>query len=326
MNIGLDVGYSAVKAVSGERRVTFPSVVGTPDKARFSLSADSAIVLVYPDNVQVGEGAVTQSRFLQRREDRHWVESAEWYDLALAALTELTPARSVEVRIVTGLPVAFYADRQVVRDRLLGEHKAQREGRPAQTFKVVDCRVIPQPFGTLLAACLDDRGRIVDKALATGAVGVIDIGGKTTNLLSVNRLSEISRETASVDVGAWDVVRAIREYLAEHYPGLEELRPHQVAEVVKSRQVRYYGETVDLGGIIEDILEPLAEQIVAEASQLWNGGATLDRILLTGGGALLLGTHVRRHFRHAQVVDDPIFANALGYWRFAQRLAGQAQS
>lgn len=323
MNVGLDIGYSAVKAVSGERRITFPSVVGTPDKARFSLSADQTVILTYPDHVQVGEGAISQSRFLQRREDRHWIESAEWYALFLAALTELTTTTVAELRIVTGLPVAFYADRQTVRDRLLGEHKVQREGRHAQTFRVTDCRVIPQPFGTLLAACLDDRGRIADTVLATGAVGVIDVGGKTTNLLSVNRLAEISRETASVDVGAWDAVRAVKDYLAERYPGLEDLRPHQVADAVAKRQIRYYGKPVDLSRVVDDIVQPLADQVVAEASQLWNGGATLDAILVSGGGALLLGEYIRRHFRHARVVEEPVFANALGFWRFAQRLANQ---
>lgn len=320
MNVGLDVGYSAVKVVSGDRRVTFPSVIGTPDKARFSLNGSASIVLTYPDHVQVGEGAISQSRFLNRREDRRWVESPEWYDLFLAALTELTTAKAVDLRIVTGLPVAFYADRAVVRDRLLGEHKAQREGRHAQALKVTDCRVIPQPFGALLAATLDNRGRIVDADLATGAVGVIDVGGKTTNLLSVNRLSEIGRETASVNVGAWDAVRAVRAWLSDHCPDLD-LRDHQVIDAVIARQVRYYGEPVDLTGIVEETLEPLAEQVLAEATQLWNGGAALDAILISGGGALLLGPYIRRHFRHARVVDDPVFANALGYWRFAQRLA-----
>ena len=100
------------------------------------------------------------------------------------------------MRIVTGLPVSFYADKDGVREKLLGEHRVQREGRSAQVLKVTDCRVIPQPFGSLLSLALDNQGRIVDNGLATGVVGVIDIGGKTANLLSVNRLSEIGRETA----------------------------------------------------------------------------------------------------------------------------------
>ena len=322
MNIGMDVGYSAVKAVSGDRRVTFPSVVGTPDKARFSLDGSMAIVLSQPTNAMVGEGAIAQSRFLNRREDRAWVESDEWYTLALAALTELTSATVAELVIVTGLPVAFYSDKTAVRDRLLGEHKVQQEGRRAQTLRVMGCRVIPQPFGCLLSVCLDNRGRIADNDLATGAVGVIDVGGKTTNLLSVNRLSEISRDTASVSVGAWDVVRAVKTWLADHCPDLD-LRDHQVVDAIIARQVSYYGERIDVAPVVDGAIAPLADQVIAEATQLWNGGAALGAILVSGGGALLLGGHIRQHFRHARAVDDPVFANALGFWRFAQYLARQ---
>jgi plasmid segregation protein ParM len=324
MNIGLDVGYAAVKAVSGQRRVTFPSVVGTPDRARFSLnSQEDNIILTMPHHVLVGQRAVEQSRFVHRREDRAWIESDEYYHLMLAAFTELTTATVAELRVVTGLPVAFYdGDRKALRDLFLGEHRAKREGRRAQLFRVRDCRVIPQPFGTLLALALDDQGRITDSGLATGTVGVVDVGGKTTNLLSVYRLAEIGRETSSVNVGAWDVVRAVRDHLADHCPDLE-LRDHQLVEAIKARQVRYYGEPVDLSAVVDGVLEPLADQVIAQATQLWNGGAGLDAILVSGGGALLLGPRIQAHFPHARVVSEPVYANALGYWKLAQRLASQ---
>jgi PRTRC genetic system protein D len=324
MNIGLDVGYSAVKAVCGERRATFPSVVGTPDMGRFSVNGANAhsLILTEPAHVAVGAGAVLQSRHLKRREDRGWTESDEWYHLVLAALSELTPATAVELQVVTGLPVAFYlTDKDKVCDRLLGEHRVTREGRRAQSLKVMGCRVIPQPFGALLSATLNDRGHVTDQALATGAVGVIDVGGKTTNLLSVIRLSEIGRETASVNLGAWDVVRAVRGYLDDHCPELD-LRDHQVMDAIIRRQVKYFGQPVDLGPTIDASLAPMAEQVIAQATQLWNGGAGLDVILVTGGGALLLGPAIQAHFCHARVVDEPVFANALGFWRFAQYLGG----
>jgi plasmid segregation protein ParM len=322
MNVGIDIGYSSVKAVAGHRRVSFPSVMGTPDRARFSLNGhtDADIVLNLADGTwMVGQGAVEQSRFLNRREDRAWIESDEYYRLVLAAFTEVTTATAVDLLVVTGLPVAFYSDKATLRDRFLGEHRATREGRRAQVFRVVDCRVIPQPFGALLAEALDDRGRIVDQDLATGSVGVVDVGGKTTNLLSVNRLTEIARETASVNVGAWDVVRLVREHLAEQCPNLE-LRDHQVVEAIIARQVKYYGQPMDLGPVVDEALEPMADQVIGQATQLWNGAASLDVILVSGGGALLLGPYLKRHFRHARVVSDPIFANVLGYWRLAQRL------
>jgi PRTRC genetic system protein D len=320
MNVGLDLGYSAVKLVADGRRRTFPSVVGTPEVGRFSLDQqENHIVLTRPERVLVGEGAMTQSRFVNRREDRAWIESAEYYHLFLAALTELTTATVADVLLVTGLPVAFFSDKATLHDRLAGVHKVAREGHHAQNFKVGECRVIPQPFGALLAVALDDRGRIADHALATGAVGVIDIGGKTTNLLSVDRLAEIGRETESVSVGAWDIVRAVRSYLADRCPNLE-LRDHQVVEAIVSRQVRYYGQQVDLNPVVDAALEPMANQVIAQATQLWNGGAGLDAILVAGGGALLLGPFLEAHFRHARIVTDPVFANAEGYWKLAQRL------
>jgi plasmid segregation protein ParM len=323
MNIGLDVGYSAVKAICGNRRATFPSVIGTPDRGRFSVNGTEAnsIILTEPAHVSVGEFAVMQSRHLMRREDRGWVESDEWYHLALAAFTELSTATVVDLVVVTGLPVAFYSDKAKVRTRLLGEHRAARDGRDrAQVFKINDVRVVPQPFGALLAASLDDRGHIVDQDLATGNVGVIDVGGKTTNLLSVSHLSEVGRETASVSVGAWDVARAVQVHLTEHCPDLE-LRDHQIMSAIQSRQVKYFGRPVDLGPTIDAALAPMAEQVIAQATQLWNGAAVLDVILVTGGGALLLGPAIEAHFPHARVVKDPVFANALGFWRFAQYLA-----
>ena len=322
MNTGLDVGYSAVKAIAGDRRVTFPSVVGTPDKARFSLNgaSENDIVLNLADGTfLVGQGAVEQSRFAPRWEDRDWIKSGEYYRLVLAAMTELTTATSCELTVVTGLPVAYYTDKDRLRDLLLGEHRASREGRRSQVFRVTDCRVIPQPFGSLLSLALDNRGRVQDTELSEGTVGVIDAGSNNTNLLSVNRLAEIAKETASVNVGSWDAARMVQGWLDNHCPDLE-LRDHQIMEAMINRTIPYYDEKIDLSEIVDAALEPMAAQIVAQATQLWNAGASLSAILVSGGGALLLGPAIKKRFRHARVVEDPVFANAVGYWRFAQRI------
>jgi plasmid segregation protein ParM len=322
MLAGIDVGYSDVKAISGDRRSFFASVVGSPDQAHFSLSSNGrGIMLTAPRRVLVGEEAVTQSRFLNRREDRGWIKSEEWLDLFLAAVSELTTATSVDLDVVTGLPVAFYDDKGVVQEQLVGEHRVQREGRHAQLVRVGQVRVIPQPFGSLLAEVLSERGAIADKRLAKAAVGIIDVGGKTCNLLSVNRLTEIGRETSSVNVGGWDLVRGVRAWLSDEYPGLDDLRDHRLSEAIQSRELRYYGKPVEeFGAVVDDLAADLADQVVAEAGHLWNGGAMLDAILVTGGGALLLGDLIQSHWPHARLVKDPVAGNALGYYKFARRV------
>lgn len=321
-DVGIDIGYNDTKVKTRRSLARFASIAGTPERSRFGLNGDAQnIRLTVPHDGTwlVGDGAVVQSRFATRREDRDWIESEEYYRLMLAAFTEAAGG-SAALQVVTGLPVAFYEqDKEKLRDRFEGTHTVQREGRRTQTFTVEQCRVIPQPFGALLATAFNDRGRIVDQALATGHVGVIDIGGKTTNLLSVHRLAEIARETASVNSGAWDVVRAVRQFLAADCPDLD-LRDHEIVQAIREQQTKYYGQVVDLTEIVEEALTPLAEQIIGQASQLWGSGARLEAVLVAGGGAHLIGPAIRRHFRHARVVENPVFANAVGYWRFAQYL------
>lgn len=322
MNIGFDGGYNAIKAVTESRRCTFPSITGTPERARFSLNgqSDELIIAVGDEEYLVGQGAIVQSRFIRRREDRAWISSQEYYLLFLAALTELSQANWVEMAIVTGLPIAYFDDRPALVERLKGEHKIKRDGRK-QTFRITDVRVIPQPFGALLSEALDTQGRPVNQMLANGRIGVIDIGGKTTNLLSVDKLSDVSRETASINMGAWDVVRAVREHLTpqNHISDID-LRDHQIVDAIKTRKIKYYGEVIDLSETVEAALEPMAQQIISQAGQLWNGAAHLDAVLITGGGAHLLDKHIMAHYRHARVVGDPVFANAVGYWKLSQRL------
>jgi len=323
MEAGIDIGYSHSKVEGNGKRSIFASVEGTPDRSRISVASEPAneIRLLYPREVLIGSQAVLQSRNLNRREDRRWIESDLYKDLLLAAFTELTTATHADLTVVSGLPVQFYMhDKDALLEQLLGEHKVQREGRPSQSLTVTEARVIPQGFGALLAVCLDDRGNIARADIANGNIGIVDVGGKTTGLLSVNRLTEVSRETASVNTGAWNVVRAVRQWLAAEYPDLE-IRDHALIEAIQARQVNYFGAPVDLTVPIDNAVEPFADEVIAEAGQLWNGAASLDMILVAGGGAHMIGSALRSHFRHAQIIDvDPVYANAIGYWKLARRM------
>lgn len=323
MKAGLDIGYSDTKASIDGRQFSFPSLVGTPDKARFSLNGTVESIVIQPDGMEkrlVGEGAIRQSRFVDEREDWNWIASPKYKYLAWAAYTELTQASRVNLEIVTGLPVTrFQEDKETVKRQLEGEYRIVREGRYTQVFSVEVKRVIPQPFGTILSQALDDRGKIQDNILATGNIGIVDIGGKTTNLLSVERLAEIGRETTSLDLGAWDIVSVIREYLAENFKELD-LRDHEIAEVVRNRKVNYYGESFDLSKEVINALSAFATQITGAATRLWGSGARLDKILISGGGALLLGDYITGEFKHAEIVKNSVFANSQGYLKFCQRL------
>ncbi|MCP5098730.1 MAG: hypothetical protein GY943_24530, partial [Chloroflexi bacterium] len=71
--------------------------------------------------------------------------------------------------------------------------------------------------------------------------------------------------------------------------------------------------------VVDSVVTPMAEQVIAQASQLWGKAARLDAILIAGGGAHLLGEYVQGYFKHAQILENPQFANVTGFWKLAQR-------
>lgn len=329
MNAGIDIGYSHTKIVGPDSLATrFPTLSGNLERTSFTLNGrdDGVTILDIPGDGKhvVGEAALRLSRFKPRHEDRNWIESTAYMRYFLAALTELTTATYAEVQLVTGLPVTYFSqDKDSLRLRLAGDFRVQREGRNWQKFTVSQVAVVPQPFGTLLRETLDNRGRIVNRRLATARVGVIDIGGKTTGYLSVDSLKEIPPETGSIDVGCWEALTLIRDAVNNEYPGLD-LDDHEVADMVANgATVRYYGDSKDVSEIVNDALDPLAERVIAESTTLWNGAARQDAILITGGGARLVGPAICDKFPQARIVGDSAFANAQGYYRFAQRQYAQ---
>jgi PRTRC genetic system protein D len=329
MIVGIDIGYSHTKIAVNSHAGIFPSVVGSPERASFSLDDIHRIALETSEGwVQVGESVLDQSRFISRPEDRGWISSQEYYWLYLSALSESTTSFYVDnVTIVTGLPLAYYRqDQETLRDIMAGDHQVKREGRKVQSFCVTEVRVLPQPFGSLLSAALGPSGNVIDPSMLSERVGIVDIGGHTTNLLSAVKAHDIDRETGSVDMGAWDVVRSVREALGTIAPRLK-VDDYEIVEAIKAKSILYFGEILDLTDIVEDSLAHFRRQVLAEASHLWSDGANLAAILVSGGGAHLIGPAILDHFRahkNVRVVESPVFANAIGYVRFGRYLKGGA--
>ena len=51
-------------------------------------------------------------------------------------------------------------------------------------------------------------------------------------------------------------------------------------------------------------------------------GYSATKLVSSGGGALLMSDRLLSHFPHGVVVDDPVFANAIGYWKYSRMLKG----
>ncbi len=320
MDVGFDGGFYSTKAISGERVAHFESFAVRPTESLFSLNGHQTIIVASEQGRYLcGAEAVKKAQTGARKESAAWIETPEYLSLFRAALSELTEATQATINLVTGLPLADYQrDRGLLRDQLLGTHQFVREGRRGQSLTVETVRIVPQAWGAVLTLLLDDKGYIVEPDLAKQKVGVLDIGGHTVNYLSVDGLSDIPSETQGTERGTWTVVRVVREYLERDHPGLARMSDHDVMEAVVAGRTYDAGEVVDLRPITEPITDDIGQEIVDTATQYWGAGAaTFRRIIVCGGGAHLWGDHIKRAFRQAVVLDEPEFANARGFYRFA---------
>ncbi len=321
--IGIDLGYASVKVIAAGKQMQFPSIVGSPERSAFRFGSDNIFTITIDNRTyNVGESAIEQSRFATRQEDRDWYKSREYLVLLHAALSSIWPAGHHEAVCVTGLPVAFYeADKTELKELFEQEmHIVIRDGNTAVPVNIVKCYVIPQVMGTLLNEALNSDGQIVNPTIAEGRVGVIDIGGNTTNFLHAYKMGDIKRETTSINLGGWDAMRAVRPMIEEKCPDVQ-YADHEISEAIARGTIRYNGADIDLTDSVAPILEPMAEQLIAKAKELWpGGGARLDTILLSGGGSLLLGDRIAAQLSHSDVkiVEDSVFANASGYYKLAK--------
>ncbi len=318
--IGLDIGYGYTKAVGDGALVTFPSVVGQAEKIRYEsdLAARNGrrdIHLVTGEGERfVGALALLQSRvkWTPRERDR---ATSTLATLAQAAFSEL--GASGEVRLVTGLPVEWYSDRDKLAGQLRGRHAIRRVDGECATVEVVDVLVVPQPFGSFFALILDERGAIANEELARGRVGVLDIGVYTTDFILADCLRYVEPASGSLTTAMARVYELVGRAIQDTH-GLR-LDLHQVDQALRAGSVSVYGAPQDISGLVAPHLDAVANEILSKAGTLWGDARDLAAVLVTGGGALALGERVARRYPHALVVPDANTANVRGFHRYGRR-------
>lgn len=110
--------------------------------------------------------------------------------------------------------------------------------------------------------------------LMRGNVRLIDIGSRTINALTISGKRFVDLDSFTLNYGCIEVKNA----------GGDDL-----------------------------VCEQFVRRIVADISGHWLDFEN-DLILLTGGGALLLENDLKKIFKKAQIINEPVYANALGFY------------
>jgi plasmid segregation protein ParM len=324
MILSIDIGYGYTKGVGpDDLHFSFPSVIGTAEDIRFATDlirgGEERVVRYGNWRFFYGEQAVLQSRIQSTIFDRSRVHDDTYKLLFVAALVELAKfmPTAERLKVVTGLPVGFFDDRPQVVKSFEGVYRITTHG--VMKIAVESVFVAPQPFGSLFRELLSEQGKIDNGDIENGRIGIIDVGTYTTDFVVADELRYVQRLSGSALIGWSKVINQVRQALADSH--MLELMPHEVDRAVQAERVRVRGEPVSLEALIQPAITDIQTAIIARARDLWGAGASLDMILVTGGGGPHLYDAISGVYPHARLLDNAFWANAEGLYRFGQRPA-----
>lgn len=329
--LAVDVGYGRVKALSVERQLDFPSVVGPWRNIRYRTDVSSSgylenLAVEYAgEKLYLGDIVYRQSVAKMDMSQERFL-SVEGMALMLTAIAMLfDPRHDVICNLVTGLPVNVFAlQKDKYMQALEGWHhiKFLGNGLPDERqIRIVNCKVLPQPVGTVFSAVLDDKGNLFNKELAASRLGILDIGANTVDLCRMDALDFIDRESATFsDLGVFDCYRQLSLEIFNSF-GVE-IPPEEIEPYAKNNAIKIKGQSQSIVDIKNRAYKKAAEKIVSRSKNVWRNLWQMDKILVAGGGAILFGNYIAQAFNspgQVEVSDKASFTNVLGYLKYGQR-------
>ncbi|MFM0092933.1 PRTRC system protein D [Paraburkholderia sediminicola] len=314
----VDVGYGntkyAYRATSGTIAADmFPSLA--PLSASRSLSgygdsvlASRKVATIVIDEIEYEVGpdvALTAAYGNTGRALSNDFVLSDNYAALLAGAMHFAGVTHIE-RLVLGLPVhnmQKYSD--ALKQRFTGD--LEFGVARVRVDKVV---VIPQPLGSLVSASSNRQKEFGRDS----AHLVIDVGYFTTDWVYANGFTMDDKRSGGMPGGASQIYQRIAGLLArdqdEQVDDLE-----RIDKALRERKpFFYYGSDIDLDPYLEKS-QPLIAGVVKEMQNNVGQLTNVRSIILSGGGAALYASAIRKAFPRVtlEVIDAPCLANAKGF-------------
>ena len=291
--------------------VVMPAILLTNEQTK--LRAEGETVELHGKKYFFGETALRQGRsevFTGQNSD--WIESIQHDVLLLGAWFNVMreigsgPAR---IHLVMGLPAKYLsAQKSLLRERVTALLTPRL--LPGQTLRVL---IQSQADAPLQWISLDTDGALNKQtSLDSGAWGVIEIGHFTTDFALSEQGSMVEYAVASC-AGMNLAYEAIASALAaERLPTALDV----VERAIRTREIKLFGKPQNVGALVERAMAGFEAIVLDEANRIFGDkAATLDGIVVGGGGAELLFAKLRDRFPNAICDDNPRMMVAEGFCR-----------
>lgn len=256
----------------------------------------------------IGEGAHDYGRPVENPDFDRLTGAPEMVALLYGSLTryqqQFGPIRQ-PIDMMVGLPLQMMSGEAAkeyasqVRQWLKGLHAWTADGKPHQV-EIAEVRLTPQPVGALFDYVLDRAGQFIPEraGLLKQEVGILSVGFNTLEMLVVRDRAPVERFTAGRTVG----VRRLLELLN---PG----GTYSLGEL----DVALRAGRLDASAA----LSVWAREVNGEIEKRWGASSKrFERVIVVGGGALLLRDALTRQFNGKAILpDEPVLSIARGLYK-----------
>jgi plasmid segregation protein ParM len=330
--LGIDIGFGFTKATNGQETFIFKSIFGEDSDIQFwadfgkDTPTDHIHVTIDGKSYFIGDLAEQQSSVLHFTldQERLITDYVKVLTLTVAGMfLDKGGPINVPINVVSGLPIGFFKqNHERFNELLTGHHRVTYHSHDGQeTTKelyINKVRMLPQPLGSVLNLLMDDKGKIINKALASQKIGVVDIGFRTTDFTILDRLRYVDRGSRTMETGISKGFSVIANKLREKCGISVEL--YRLYNPAEEGSIKLRGHGFNFAKIRDQVYTQLATSIANDIDRLWADDWDIDAIILTGGGCRDLAQYLQPLITGNIIpLDpdrDPRLNNVLGYLKY----------
>ena len=316
-------------------KTNIKSIVGTVPKetgqlrsafSSFKSASGPSIVEIDGKTYFIGDYAKKYSRNpVSNLSGEHFTSPEMLLPLTYAALTNLPYDEPIS--LVVSLPIAVMLSDKAssettnsLRSLLIGKHDFKADG-VEKHIEIENIAITAQGAAALYSDAIDINGDTqMDTELLKEKLGVIDIGFGTLDLFTLSDLDIDAEGTTGCDLGAHFPVEELQTQIRVKY-GVN-LSQEQAIDSLSGRRQYVYcdGQQIAIKQVLDNVFDIWISEIEKMLQRHIQSGHDYAKLYFCGGGVSFISDRLKARFPHGVVLSDPIFANAIGCYRYGKAL------
>jgi plasmid segregation protein ParM len=242
-------------------------------------------------------------------------------------LLRLAGLAGQQVSIATGLPLSTYYEGAEPNAELIARKNSSIRTQvncidESATANIVDHKVFPEGLAAWVDYAIGEDGKMRTFTAPEGkqvtanelTIGVIDIGGRTTDVAVVLPGRRIDHaRCGSADIGALNVVEHVRVACQKRFGA--DVPGALIEQALRTGSMKMWGKPQDISEEIKAAVSQVMDGVWREANRRLGQAVDIDQILLVGGGVHLF-KDIAKRYPNVTIAEAPEFANARGFAKY----------